>query len=149
MNERALESLAVAGAAFFSGAAMYITLAEQPARLLLDNRNLLLEWQTSYPVGLRMQGSVVILAGFAAIWAWWLSRDWRWILGATLILANWPFTLLALQPVNATLMAISLDQPAAESRALMQQWGNLHAIRSGLGMFAMVTFLWALIPRRS
>ena len=148
MNERALESLAVAGAAFFSGAAMYITLAEQPARLLLDNRNLLLEWQT-YPVGLRMQGSVVILAGFAAIWAWWLSRDWRWILGATLILANWPFTLLALQPVNATLMAISLDQPAAESRALMQQWGNLHAIRSGLGMFAMVTFLWALIPRRS
>src|SRR5262245_66183239 len=107
MNQRVLGSLAVAFAAFFAGAAIYIVVAEQPARLLLDSRNLLLEWQATYPVGVRMQGSVVIAAGLAALWAWWLSRDWRWALGALLILANWPYTLVLLQPVNSELMALA------------------------------------------
>jgi len=147
MNQRVLGSLAVAFAAFFAGAAIYIVVAEQPARLLLDSRNLLLEWQATYPVGVRMQGSVVIAAGLAALWAWWLSRDWRWALGALLILANWPYTLVVLQPVNSELMALAADQAGARTHALAEQWGNLHFVRAGLGILALATFLWALNRR--
>jgi hypothetical protein len=108
----------------------------------------LLGWKTTYPIGLRMQGSVVILAGLAGIWTWWVSRDWRWVLGAVLIIANWPFTLIVLQPVNAELMALAPEQAGNRARVLIEQWGSRQAVRGGLGILALAAFLWAFNGRR-
>ena len=130
-------------AATFFGAAIYINVAEQPARLKLEDRALLAEWKPAYVHGFAMQASLAVLGFLLGLLAWWQTDDWRWLLGAIVILANWPFTLVAIMPTNKRLMATPLEQAGAESRKLIETWAALHAVRTALGAASAVIFLWA------
>ena len=70
--------------------------------------------------------------------------DWRWTVGAILILANWPYTLIIIMPTNNKLKAIAENDAGPVSRAMLETWARLHAVRTMLGGAATVAFLWAL-----
>ena len=136
--------LALVVAAAFTGAAIYINIAEHPARLGLDDRALLEQWKPSYARGYAMQASLVIVGTLLALAAFFVARDWRWLLGAAAFFANWPYTLLGIMPTNHALNAIPPDEASPRSRAMLVTWGNLHAVRGALGAIATLIFLWCL-----
>ena len=138
-----LGQLALVSAAAFAGAAIYVNVAEQPARLKLDTRALLAEWQPSYAYGLRMQAPLALVASILGVLAFFSGYDWRWLAGAVVIFAAWPYTLLVIKPVNNTLEATRPEGADATTRALIERWGMLHAVRSALGVASTLIFLWA------
>ena len=136
--------LALATAAIFAGAAIYVSVAEQPARLRLDTQALLTQWRPSYERGAIMQASLAIVSGVLGITAFILTYDWRWLVGAALILAPWPYTMLIIMPTNRVLKSTPPAQATEQTRGLVVQWGRLHWGRSALGLLAVVADLWAL-----
>jgi Domain of unknown function (DUF1772) len=139
------ELLALVTAAAFTGAAIYVSVAEQPARLVLDDRALLAQWKPSYAHGALMQASLALVSTVFGLLAFWMTRDWRWLVGALLILANWPYTLVVILPVNKRLNATPLEAASAQTRDMIKTWGSLHAGRSALGLAATAVYLWAMI----
>jgi len=136
--------LALSTASAFAAAAAYINIAEQPARLGLDDKSLLAQWKPSYARGFALQGSLAVVSGLLGLVVAWQSQDWRWIGGAILILSNWPYTLIGIMPTNKRLNAIAPDAAGEASRALIETWGRLHGVRTALGVAATLTYLWAL-----
>src|SRR5882757_2928406 len=139
--------MALTVAAVFTGAAVYVNLAEQPARLSLDDRALLTEWKPSYKRGAAMQAPLALLGFVLGVIAWWQTSQSGFLIGAVAMIAPWPWTLLGIKPTNDALLATEPDRAGPQTRALIVKWGALHGVRTTLGALATVAFLWACMPR--
>jgi hypothetical protein len=133
--------LTTVAAALFTGAAVYINVAEQPARQALEPAAMLMQWRASYPRAARMQASLALIGGALGALAAYRQGDARWLLAAALLLANWPYTLICVKPINAALA--QLASPEAAARNLVASWGRRHAGRTVLGVAAVLVCLWA------
>lgn len=137
--------LALTAAAWFTGAAFYINVAEQPARMTLDPGALLAQWKPSYRRGFAMQATLAVLSGALGLVSAWRTGDPRWLPGALLMFANWPWTLFVIMPTNRRLLATSAAAADSATRELIAKWARLHAVRTALGLTACACFLRALV----
>jgi hypothetical protein len=139
--------LATLAASVFFGAAVYINLVEQPARLSCGSRIAVTEWRSSYKRGTRLP-PLALIGSVSAVVAWWTNRDWGWMLGGLLLVAVIPFTLLCILPTNQRLESEDLDLASDEAVRLLRLWGQLHAIRSLVSGMALLLFLFLLSKKR-
>ena len=142
---QALELLATLAAALFAGAALYINLAEHPARMGLETRIAALQWAPSYKRATWLQAPLALVSFLTGAAAWLFGASVGWIVGALLIGAVVPFTFIVIMPTNHKLLAPGRDLSSAETRELLDKWGKLHAVRTALSLIASIVFLCLLV----
>jgi len=137
--------VAVLAAGLFTGAALYITFVEHPARLSCGPAVALAEFRPSYARATVMQVSLVVAGAGAGAARWALGGAVAWLLGAVSLAAVVPFTLLIVLPTNHRLLDATLDAASPDTVMLLRRWGWLHALRSVLGLIAFATFVVLLV----
>ena len=141
----AVEFISILCTTLFTGAAVYVNLAEHPARMACGTELAATEWTPSYKRAARMQAPLAMLGTLTALVSWRLTENILWLVGALLIFAVIPFTLIAIRPTNNLLLDPARDRASAETRALLEKWGKLHAVRSILSLLASAVLLIAVL----
>ena len=136
-------SLALALAAAFFGAALYVNLVEQPARLALDDEAILHEWTPSDRRGVALILGLSLLSAALGLVAYFASQDVRWAIGALIVILVWPYTFFAMAPLNNQILTLA-SRDIGAARALVRQWGLLEYGQTAIGLAACVVYLWAL-----
>ena len=138
------DGLAVFACTMFTGASIYISLVEHPARLSCSTEVAATQWAPSYKRATVMQVSLAVTAAICGAITWWQRDDALWLVGAVLIISVIPFTALVILPTNNRLLTAGRDLASDETRMLLEKWGRLHAVRSTVSLAASVVYIWAL-----
>lgn len=128
-------------AAAFTGATLYVSMAEHPARMRLDDGAALAQWQAIFTRSMTVQIGLALGAGLFALAAWlrWRS-NWPWLTGGLIAWAAIPYGYAVLADVQRQLRTATPDAKP-DIRALLQRWGALHTGRTALGTFA-TALIW-------
>jgi anthrone oxygenase-like protein len=138
-----LTGLATLATALFAGAAIYVTLVEQPARMACPIEVAIAEWRPSYARATIMQASLALAGTLLGIAAGFAGGGLVWVVAGFVLSAVVPFTLIVMWPTNKRLEDPGLDLASAEARTLLARWGQLHAVRSAISLAALLLMLFA------
>ena len=136
--------VAVLCAGLFAGAAIYINVVEHPARMSCGTELALRQFAPSYRRATVLQASLAVAGCVSGLSAAWTRGDVWLALGAILLGAVVPFTLIVILPTNHQLLDPALDPRAMRAAALLLRWGRLHAVGSILSAVAFVLLLVGL-----
>jgi hypothetical protein len=137
----AMEAIAILAAGLFAGAAIYISLAEHPARMECGVSLAATVFGPSYRRAAAMQASLALMGTLAGLAAWLLGSGIGWLAGSALLFFVVPFTLLVIMGTNKRLLDPALDRGSPEARELLVKWGRLHAVRSIAGGVSFIVFV--------
>src|SRR2546428_2014894 len=133
--------VATVGAGLFAGAAVYVTVAEHPARVECGPALAIKEFGPSYRRAAVMQGVLAVVGLVAGVVAWGQGSGAAWLVGGFLLGAMVPFTLVIIMPTNRRLLDPRLDSGSGEAVELLARWGRLHAVRTVASVVVFVIFV--------
>jgi hypothetical protein len=136
------EFVAILSAALFAGAALYVNVAEHPARMGLETRMAALQWAPSYRRATWLQAPLAVVSLLTGVAVWFFGGGLGWLVAAFFVGAVVPFTFVVIMPTNHKLLAPDRDLSSTETRELLIRWGRLHAVRTALSLAGTVIYLW-------
>src|ERR1700746_2296090 len=101
--------IALLATALFSGAAIYITFVEHPARMLCPTSCAVAQWRPSYKRATMMQAPLAVVGFLSAIITWLARAGLSWLVAGLVLGAVIPFTLIVIFPTNKQLEDEALD----------------------------------------
>lgn len=139
------EFLAVLASGLFTGAAVYISLVEHPARVECGIELATAEFPPSYRRASVMQATLASLGLVSSLAAWLAGATYWWLVAGGVLGSVIPFTLIVILPTNKRLLNPTLDRRSAEAGQLLSRWGILHGVRSVLSALSLLLFVYLLI----
>ena len=133
----------------FTGAAVYVSLVEHPARMECGVEIAATEFPPSYHRGTTMQVTLAAVCLLSSIAAWLAGATFWWVVAGVLQVLVIPFTLIVILPTNKQLLSPALDRRSAQTVRLLTRWGALHAARSVLSALALLLFLYLAVFTKS
>ncbi len=149
MMQPIAEFISVLACALFTGAAVYITFIEHPARMQCGVEIAVTEFAPSYRRATVMQATCAAVGLLSSLAAWLAGATVWWLIAGVLLGLVIPFTLIVILPTNKRLLSPALDRGSAEAERLLAHWGRLHAVRSVLSGLALLLFLYLAIFRKA
>ena len=149
MMQQIAEFISVLACALFTGAAVYITFVEHPARMQCGVELAATEFAPSYRRATVMQATCAAVGLLSSLVAWLAGATVWWLIAGVLLGLVIPFTLIVILPTNKRLLSPALDRGSAEAERLLAHWGRLHAVRSVLSGLALLLFLYLAIFRKA
>ena len=116
------EFIAVLACAMFTGAAVYITFIEHPARMQCGVEIAATEFAPSYRRATVMQATCAAVGLLSSVAAWLAGATIWWVIAGLLLGSVIPFTLIVILPTNKRLLDLTLDKRSAEAERLLSRW---------------------------
>jgi hypothetical protein len=71
-----------------------------------------------------MQAGLAIVGGLIGLVAYLSTLDRHWLLGAVVLLTNWPYTIYVIMPTNRLLTDTPPEAATAEARRMLDSSGG-------------------------
>jgi hypothetical protein len=98
------EFIAVLGCSLFTGAAVYLSLVEHPARMEFGVEKATAEFAPSYRRASILQATLAAVGLVSSIAAWLAGASFLWVVAGALLGSVIPFTLIVILPTNKQLL---------------------------------------------
>jgi len=143
------EFVAVLACGLFTGASVYVSIVEHPARMECGVEIATAEFPPSYRRGTILQVTLAAVCLLSSVAAWLAGATFWWVVAGVLQVLVIPFTLIVILPTNRQLLNPALNRLSAQAGQLLARWGKLHAVRSVLSALALLLFLYLAVFTKS
>lgn len=134
--------IATAACGVFFGAALYISVVQQPAVLEAGGGVAGRYFPPMYRRAAALQIASAATGAAAGVIAWAVYGDIWWLVGGLILFSVVPLTLFWIKPINDQLLDPRRDPESSDTEWLLRRWGARHAIRVVLSGVAFMIFLW-------
>jgi len=141
--ERFWRAVATLFTGVFFGAALYISLVQQPAALRTGTEFAARFFPEMYARAAVLQAGSALIGAFAALAAWYYGSRGVVLIAVPLLLGIVLFTLVVVAPVNHELLDGGVDPQSERAAELLARWGWMHWCRTIAGGLAFAACLLA------